>query len=53
VLGTRVLALDKRAADPQGTGRIGATVTFDLTLDRKTRGVVPPELAGLSEDPGG
>jgi NitT/TauT family transport system ATP-binding protein len=53
VLGTRVLALDKRGPDPQATGRIGSTVTFDLTLDRKTRGVVPPELASLSEDPGG
>ena len=25
----------------------------DFELDRKTRGVVPPELASLSEDPGG
>jgi NitT/TauT family transport system ATP-binding protein len=53
VLGTRVLALDKRGADPQGSGRAGATVTYDVPLDRKTRGKIPPELASLSEGPGG
>ncbi|NIJ06667.1 NitT/TauT family transport system ATP-binding protein [Sphingomonas vulcanisoli] len=35
-LGTRVLAFDKRRHDPQAPHRFGATVTYDLPLDRKT-----------------
>jgi NitT/TauT family transport system ATP-binding protein len=47
-LGTRVLAFDKRRVDPQAPHRFGATVTYDLPLDRKT---VPP--AALVEALGG
>jgi len=39
-LGTRVLAFDKRRRDPQAPHRYGATVTYDLPLDRKT---TPPQ----------
>jgi len=42
VLGTRVLALDRRGTDP---ARPGSTVTFDLALDRKGDREPPPELA--------
>ncbi len=35
-LGTRVLAFDKRRVDPQAPNRFGATVVYDLPLDRKT-----------------
>jgi NitT/TauT family transport system ATP-binding protein len=41
-LGTRVLAFDKRRHDPQAPHRFGATVTYDLPLDRKT--APPPAL---------
>ncbi|MEM6908753.1 MAG: ATP-binding cassette domain-containing protein [Pseudomonadota bacterium] len=34
-LGTRVLTLDKTRVDPQAQNRYGATVVYDLTLDRK------------------
>ncbi|MEA1085297.1 ABC transporter ATP-binding protein [Sphingomonas sp. CD22] len=34
-LGTRVLAFDKRRHDPHAPHRFGATVTYDLSLDRK------------------
>ena len=50
-LGTRVLALDKRGADPEGTGRVGSTVTYDVALDREARRRVPPELKALTGDP--
>jgi NitT/TauT family transport system ATP-binding protein len=39
-LGTRVLAFDKRRHDPHAPHRFGATVTYDLPLDRKTQ--APP-----------
>ena len=41
-LGTRVLAFDKRRHDPHAPHRFGATVTYDLSLDRKT--LPPPAL---------
>lgn len=41
-LGTRVLAFDKRRHDPHAPHRFGATVTYDLPLDRKT---LPPVAA--------
>ena len=41
-LGTRVLAFDKRRHDPHAPHRFGATVTYDLPLDRKT--LPPPTL---------
>lgn len=41
-LGTRVLAFDKRRHDPHAPHRYGATVTYDLPLDRKT--LPPPAL---------
>lgn len=34
-LGTRVLTLDKTRVDPHAPGRFGATVVYDLSLDRK------------------
>ncbi|MDJ0977184.1 MAG: ABC transporter ATP-binding protein [Erythrobacter sp.] len=34
-LGTRVLTLDKSRVDPHAPGRFGATVVYDLTLDRR------------------
>ena len=33
-LGTRVLALDKRRHDPHAPHRFGATVVYDLPLDK-------------------
>jgi len=46
-LGTRVLALDKPRRDEQGPDRYGATVVYDMVLDRKTRVAPPPELEAL------
>ncbi|NQX94881.1 MAG: ABC transporter ATP-binding protein [Erythrobacter sp.] len=34
-LGTRVLTLDKSRHDPHAPGRFGATVVYDLSLDRR------------------
>ena len=34
-LGTRVLTLDKSRTDPHAPGRFGATVVYDLPLDRR------------------
>ncbi|MET0547449.1 MAG: lipid kinase, partial [Caulobacterales bacterium] len=42
-LGNRVLAFDKRRRDAQAPNRYGATITYDLKLDRKMRNVPPPE----------
>ena len=36
-LGTRVLTFDKRRHDPHAPDRFGATATYDVLLDRKTR----------------
>lgn len=36
-LGTRVLVFDKLRHDPQFPSAYGATITYDLKLDRKTR----------------
>jgi NitT/TauT family transport system ATP-binding protein len=36
-LSTRVLAFDKRRHDPHAPHRFGATATYDVPLDRKTR----------------
>jgi NitT/TauT family transport system ATP-binding protein len=46
-LGTRVLALDKTRRDAQAPNRFGATVVYDMSLDRKTP--PPPELEALVE----
>jgi NitT/TauT family transport system ATP-binding protein len=46
-LGTRVLALDKTRVDPQAPNRYGATIVYDMSLDRKTRGALPPELQAM------
>ena len=35
-LGTRLIALDHHRVDPQAPGRFGATVTYDLDLNRET-----------------
>ena len=36
-LGTRVLVFDKVRHDPQFPSAYGATITYDLKLDRKSR----------------
>jgi NitT/TauT family transport system ATP-binding protein len=46
-LGTRVLALDKPRVDPQAPNRYGATIVYDMSLDRKNRGSLPPELQAI------
>ncbi len=40
-LGTRVLVFDKTRHDPQAPERYGATITYDLPLDRKTQQNAP------------
>lgn len=47
-LGTRVLALDKARRDEQAPDRYGATIVYDMRLDRKTRAEPPPEWEGWS-----
>jgi NitT/TauT family transport system ATP-binding protein len=49
-LGTRVLAFDKRRRDPQAPNRYGATITYDIKLDRKTRAAPPAELEELAAE---
>lgn len=48
-LGTRVLVFDKTRHDPHAPERYGATITYDLALDRKTDAAVPEpeELFGV------
>lgn len=46
-LGTRILVFDKIRHDPQAPDAYGATITYDLPLNRKDAGP-PPELAGLA-----
>jgi NitT/TauT family transport system ATP-binding protein len=45
VLGTRVLAFDKRRLDPQAPHRFGSTVVYDFPLDKKEYRRPPPALA--------
>jgi NitT/TauT family transport system ATP-binding protein len=40
-LGTRVLVFDKRRHDPHAPQRYGATITYDLPLDRRKTSPVP------------
>ena len=47
-LGTRVLTLDKSRVDPHAPNRFGATVVYDLSLDRKI--AREAELAGQQVD---
>ncbi|MFN3520755.1 MAG: ATP-binding cassette domain-containing protein [Phenylobacterium sp.] len=47
VLGTRVLAFDKRRRDPQAPHRYGATVVYDFPLDEKKKRAVPAELEAM------
>ncbi|WP_075216300.1 ABC transporter ATP-binding protein [Mongoliimonas terrestris] len=49
-LGTRVLVFDKVRRDPQFPGAYGATITYDLPLDRKTRPAAPTD-AGVIPGP--
>ncbi len=42
-LGTRVLVFDKVRHDPQFPAAYGATITYDLRLDRAQRRTPPPE----------
>jgi NitT/TauT family transport system ATP-binding protein len=41
-LGERVLALDKTRRDPHAPNRYGATVVYDVKLDRKNKPLAPP-----------
>jgi NitT/TauT family transport system ATP-binding protein len=45
VLGTRVLAFDKRRRDPQAPHRYGSTVVYDFPLDKKAYRRPPADLA--------
>jgi len=53
-LGTRVLVFDKVRHDPSSV-RYGATITYDLKLDRKTRASARdlPKWPRWSDDPTG
>ena len=44
-LGTRVLVFDKTRHDPQAPGAYGATITYDLPVDRNTA-----EVPSVSEE---
>jgi NitT/TauT family transport system ATP-binding protein len=44
-LGTRVLVFDKTRHDPQAPGAYGATITYDLPVDRST-----PKVSSASEE---
>lgn len=46
-LATRVLALDKPRRDEQAPNRYGATIVYDVRLDRKSPAAPPPELEAL------
>ncbi|WP_193368990.1 ABC transporter ATP-binding protein [Pelagibius marinus] len=46
-LGTRLLVFDKLRWDPQAPEAYGATITYDLPIDR--RDVLPPELEAKAE----
>jgi NitT/TauT family transport system ATP-binding protein len=47
-LGTRVLALDKPRVDPQAPNRYGATIVYDMKLERKTNATAPPTLEAMA-----
>jgi NitT/TauT family transport system ATP-binding protein len=47
-LGTRVIALDKPRIDPQAPNRYGATIVYDMKLDRKANAAPPPELEAIT-----
>ena len=49
-LGTRVLAFDKPRRDPHAPNRFGATITYDLKLDRKMRTAPPEDLVELIKE---
>ena len=52
-LGTRVLAIDKRRHDPHAANRFGATVVYDLPLERNAAPDAGPsdgEKTGPDED---
>ncbi|MBT2134165.1 ABC transporter ATP-binding protein [Croceibacterium sp. LX-88] len=48
-LGTRVLALDKRRHDPHAPNRFGATVVYDLPLNKR-QAVSAPAESGITID---
>lgn len=50
-LGTRVLTLDKPRVDPHAPHRFGATVIYDIPLNRKTLDEGGNALAGPAEEP--
>ena len=52
-LGTRVLVFDKRRRDPHAPERYGATITYDIPLDRNRPASVPEpgELFPAAPDP--
>lgn len=47
-LGTRVIALDKARHDAQAPNRYGATIVYDVKLDRKANAVPPPEIEAMA-----
>jgi NitT/TauT family transport system ATP-binding protein len=44
-LGTRLVVFDKLRHDPNDPSRYGATITYDLPLDRPEPGAEPEEIA--------
>lgn len=47
-LGTRMLVFDKIRHDPHAPDAYGATITYDLPLERRKEGVAPPLPEGLT-----
>jgi NitT/TauT family transport system ATP-binding protein len=50
-LGTRLLVFDKVRHDPQAPNAYGASITYDLTLDRNKHGVISDSAAVLNLSP--
>ena len=49
VLGTRVLAFDKRRRDPQAPNRYGSTAVYDFPLDKQEYRRIPPAIAAMAK----
>ena len=49
VLGTRVLAFDKRRRDPQAPNRYGSTAVYDFPLDKQEYRRIPPAIAAMGK----
>ena len=48
VLGTRVLAFDKRRRDPQAPNRYGSTAVYDFPLDKQEYRRIPSAVAAMA-----